>query len=149
MDLSDVFLETLWFMFLVAWIWLLVVILSDIFRDHELSGWAKGLWTLFLIVLPWLGAVTYLIVRGGSMNDRTRAAAQQNEQAFQQYVRQTAGTDAPSVSDELTKLAGLRDRGAISAEDYERAKAKVLGDQPAPSAPQQREPSQQRTSASA
>jgi hypothetical protein len=92
---------------------------------------------LFLIVLPWVGALTYLIVRGSSMNERARERAQQNEQAFRQYVQEAA---APSVSmaDELSKLADLRDRGAISAEDFEKAKAQVLGRAAAAGAPQQR-----------
>ena len=139
MSLWDVRVEIFWFMLLVAWIWLLIVIVSDIFRDHDLSGWGKAAWTLFLVVVPWVGALTYLIVRGQSMNDRTRAQAEQNEQASARYVQQTAASGAPSTADELSKLADLRDRGTISAEDYERAKAKVLGDRPAASAPQQRE----------
>lgn len=114
-----------WFMLLFAWIWLLITILSDIFRDRTMGGWGKALWVLFIIVLPWLGALIYLIARGGSMHERAVAQAQRNEDAFRQYVQQTAG--AGSTADELGKLADLRDRGAISAEDYEKAKAKVLG----------------------
>jgi hypothetical protein len=123
-----------WFMVLFAWIWLLISILGDIFRDHELSGWAKAGWTLFLIVLPWLGALTYLIVRGRSMNERSRAQAQRHEQAFRQYVQEAATPGQVSMADELGKLADLRDRGAISAADFEQAKAKVLGQAPEPSA---------------
>jgi Short C-terminal domain/Phospholipase_D-nuclease N-terminal len=139
MSLSDVLVEIFWFMILVTWIWLLIAILGDIFRDHELSGLGKGGWTLLLVVVPWLGAVAYLIVRGGSMNERTAAQAQRNEQAFQQYVQQTAAVGAPSTADELTKLAALRDGGTITTEEYERAKAKVLGAETVPSTPQQRD----------
>jgi hypothetical protein len=130
MSLWDVLVSIFWFMILFAWIGLLITIFGDIFRDHELSGWGKALWSLFLIVVPWLGTLVYLIARGPSMNRRTRAQAQRNEQAFDQYVRETAASTSPGVADELAKLAELRDRGAISTEDFERAKAKVLGQEP-------------------
>jgi hypothetical protein len=119
-------------MILFAWIWLLIAILGDIFRDHELSGWGKALWTFFLIVLPWLGALVYLIARGKSMNERARAQAQRNEQAFAQYVKDTAGPGTTGTADELAKLADLRDRGALTPEEFDRAKAKLLGHEPAP-----------------
>jgi Phospholipase_D-nuclease N-terminal/Short C-terminal domain len=121
-------------MILFAWIWMLIAILGDIFRDHELSGWGKALWTLFLIVVPWLGALVYLIARGRSMNERTIAQAQRNEQAFGQYVRQTAAAGTTSTADELSKLADLRDRGTLSVAEFELAKAKVLGARLAPTA---------------
>jgi len=79
MSLWDVMVSIFWFFVLFAWIWLMISILGDIFRDHQLSGWGKAGWTLFLIVVPWLGALTYLIVRGGAMNKRVRAQAQRNE----------------------------------------------------------------------
>ena len=139
MSLWDVMVSIFWFMMLFAWIWLLITILSDIFRDHEMSGWAKAAWTLFLIVVPWLGALMYLIVRGRSMNERAQAQAQRNERAFRQYVQEAATPGQVSTADELTKLADLRDRGAISAADYEQAKAKVLGQASAPSAALQRD----------
>ena len=126
MSLWDVFLSIFWFMLLFAWIWLLISIFGDLFRDHELSGWAKAAWTLFLIVLPWLGALIYLIARGRSMNERAIAQAQRNEQAFRQYV-QHAAADAPSTADELAKMADLRDRGTISEEEFAQAKARLLG----------------------
>jgi uncharacterized membrane protein YcjF (UPF0283 family) len=133
MSLWDVMVSTFWFFVLFAWILLLFQILGDIFRDNELSGWGKAAWCLFLIVLPWIGALTYLIARGRSMNERARARAQSEEQAARQYVRDVAGAAPVSTADELTKLAALRDRGAISADDYERAKAKVLGQTATPS----------------
>lgn len=132
MPLWDILVSIFWFMVLFAWIWLLIVILNDIFRDHELSGWAKALWTLFLIVVPWLGALVYLIARGSSMQARAAAHAARSEDAFRHYVRETAAEGKPSTADELAKLATLRDRGAISEQDYERAKAMVLTDERAP-----------------
>lgn len=130
MPLWDVVVSIFWFMILFTWIWLLIAIFADIFRDHELSGWGKAFWTLFLVILPWLGALVYLIARGKSMNERARAQAQRNEQAFGQYVRETAGTGTASTADELAKLADLRDRGTLSPEEFERAKAKVLSQEP-------------------
>src|SRR4051794_18893491 len=127
MSLWDVLVSIFWFMLLVAWFWLLISIITDLFRDSELGGGAKAVWCLFLIVVPWIGVVTYLIVRGKSMTGRSIAQAQKNEQAFQQCVRDTAGTGGTGVADELAKLAELRDGGKISAADYEQAKARVLG----------------------
>jgi hypothetical protein len=129
MDFWSVVGSIFWFMILFAWIMLLFRIFGDLFGDHELSGWGKALWTVFLIFLPWLGALVYLIARGRSMNERALAQAQRNEQAFGQYVRQTAGTGT-STADELSKLADLRDRGTISDEEFQHAKAKLLGRQP-------------------
>jgi hypothetical protein len=139
MPLWDVIVSIFWFMILFTWIWLLISIFGDIFRDHELSGWGKALWILFLVVVPWLGALVYLIARGRSMNERALARAQRNEEAFGQYVRQTAGTGTTSTADELAKLADLRDRGTISAEEFERAKAKVLGHGPVVAGPSHRD----------
>jgi Short C-terminal domain/Phospholipase_D-nuclease N-terminal len=121
--LLDVFLSMFWFMLLISWIWLIISIFGDIFRDRELGGGAKALWTLFLIFAPWLGAIVYLIVRGNSMNQRTLQAAQEREASMRAYVQQAAGT---STADELRQLGDLRAAGTISDEDYERAKAKVL-----------------------
>jgi len=126
MSLWDVMVSIFWFFVLFAWIWLLIAILGDIFRDHELSGWGKAGWTLFLIVLPWLGALTYLIVRGGAMNERTRAHAQRNEERSRQYIQETVASNSASTADELSKLSDLHDRGTISDGDYEKAKTKVL-----------------------
>jgi hypothetical protein len=133
MSLWDVLVSIFWFMLLAAWFWLLIGIITDLFRDPALGGGAKAVWCLFLIVLPWIGVVTYLIVRGTSMTGRSIAQAQKSEQAFQQYVRETAGPTQPSVADELGKLADLRDGGRISATDYEQAKARVLGSGTVPS----------------
>jgi hypothetical protein len=122
--LWDVFLSMFWFMLLVTWIWMIIAIFGDIFRDRELSGGAKALWTLFLIIVPWLGALTYLIVRGASMNERSAKAAEDSQASFRAYVQNAAGTTSPA--DELRKLSELRDGGVLSPAEYEQAKAKVL-----------------------
>ena len=128
MSLWDVLVSTFWFMLLFAWIWLFISIFGDLFRDHDLSGWGKALWTFFLIVMPWLGVLVYLIARGRSMNERALAQAQRNEHEFRQYVQQAAA-GSPSTADELAKLADLRDRGTISEQEFAQAKARLLGTQ--------------------
>jgi len=122
--LGDVIVSMFWFMLLVVWIWMIIAIFGDIFRDHELGGGAKALWTLFIIIIPWLGALVYLIVRGRSMNERALRAAKANDEHMRAYVRDAAGTT--STADELRKLTALRDEGVLSQEDYEKAKAKTL-----------------------
>jgi hypothetical protein len=123
--LLELFWTMLWFFLFIAWIWLLITIIADIFRSRDLGGWAKALWTLFLIVLPILGSLIYLIARGGSMADRAADEHAKREQALREYVRDAAGP-GPSVGDELTKLAGLRDAGTITEEEFQTGKAKLL-----------------------
>lgn len=108
----------------VIWIWILFTILIDLFRDHGLSGWAKAVWVVFLVFIPFLSALVYLIARGHGMRERTIKAAAEEKQHFDSYVREQAGS---SPADELHKLAELKDKGALSAEEFERAKAKLLG----------------------
>jgi hypothetical protein len=126
MSLWELMVSIFWFMLLVAWFWLLVTIVTDVFRDNQLSGVAKAGWCLFVLLLPWVGVLTYLLVRGRSMNERAMDEAARNERAFRQYVRQTAESGQPSIADELGRLADLHDRGKISAADYEQAKSQVL-----------------------
>ena len=108
----------------VIWIWILIWIFIDIFRSHDLSGWAKALWFLFVLFIPLIGVLVYLIVRGGSMHDRAVQQAQRQDQEARAYIRDAAGTQ--SSADQLTKLAELRDKGVISADEFEREKAKIL-----------------------
>jgi len=108
----------------VIWIWILIWVFIDIFRSHDLSGWAKALWFLFVLFIPLIGVLVYLIVRGGSMHERAQQQAHQQDREFRAYVQQAAGSQ--STADQLTKLADLRDRGVISAEEFEREKAKIL-----------------------
>ncbi len=121
--LLNIFWTMLEFFLWVVWIWLLILVFIDIFRSHDLSGWAKALWVLFVVIIPFLGVLVYLIARGGEMHERAARQAQAQNQEFRDYVRQSAGT---STADQLAKLADLRDRGVISAEEFEREKAKVL-----------------------
>ncbi|MET9886438.1 SHOCT domain-containing protein [Streptomyces sp. NPDC006430] len=112
-----VFLWILWFM-------LLFRVIGDIFRDDDLSGWGKAGWTVFVIILPFLGVFVYLIARGRGMGEREMKRAQQNEEQFRSYVRQNAGTT--SQAEELSRLAELKNHGDITAAEFERAKARVL-----------------------
>jgi len=107
----------------VIWIWILIWILIDIFRSHDLSGWVKALWFLFVLFIPLVGVLVYLIVRGGKMQERAVQQAQQDDKQFRSYVQDAAGT---STADQLSKLADLRDRGVITAEEFDREKAKIL-----------------------
>ena len=122
--LWDVIISTFWFMLLISWIWLVIAIFGDIFRDRELNGGKKAMWTILLILLPWLGAILYLIARGSSMNERAREVAQANEARMRAYVQDAAGST--SVADQLRELAELRDSSVITPEEYEQGKRKIL-----------------------
>jgi type VI protein secretion system component VasK len=130
-DSSYPLLNVFWTMFefflWIIWIWILIWIFIDIFRSRDLSGWAKALWFLFVLFIPLIGVLVYLIVRGSSMHERAVQDAQQQDKEFRQYVQQAAAGSPASTADQLSKLADLRDRGVISAEEFEREKAKVLG----------------------
>jgi Short C-terminal domain/Phospholipase_D-nuclease N-terminal len=121
---GELLLFTLEIFFFVIWVWILITILSDLFRDHELSGWAKAAWVFFLVFIPFLTALIYLIARGAGMRDRTIKAQADAKKHFDEYVREQAHAGSPA--DELHKLAELKDKGALSGEEFERAKAKLL-----------------------
>ena len=108
-----------------AWLMVLFTIFVDLFRDHEMSGWGKAAWVLFLIFVPFLAALIYLIARGSGMRERALAQQQEAQKQLDTYVRQTAGSG--STADELAKLAKLHDEKKISDQEYEQAKAKIVG----------------------
>jgi len=122
-DLGDALLTTLAIFFIVIWIWILITVLIDLFRDHELSGWAKAVWVFFLVFLPVITVLIYLIVRGDGMRERAMREQQHMQQASDEYIRSVAGS---SPVDQLHRLDELRARGAISQEEFERMKARVL-----------------------
>lgn len=130
MSLWDVMLSMLWFMLLVAWFWLMITIVTDIFRDEDMSGFGKAAWCIFVVVLPWVGVLTYLLARGRSMTERSAREATRNDQAFREYVRQAAGSTESSIAGELARLSDLHEQGRISTADYELAKGRVLGQSP-------------------
>jgi Short C-terminal domain/Phospholipase_D-nuclease N-terminal len=125
--LLDIFWTMLEIFVFVIWIWLLIIVFSDIFRSHDMGGGAKALWVIFVVILPYIGVLVYLIARGGKMHERAEAQAQQAQSQFDAYVKQTAGTSGSSSADQLTKLADLKAKGIITDAEFEAEKAKVLG----------------------
>jgi Phospholipase_D-nuclease N-terminal/Short C-terminal domain len=123
-DFGEGLLFILEFFLLVAWFWILITIIGDLFRDHETSGVVKAVWVFFLIFLPFLGVLIYLIVRGNGMRDRTIKAQADAKKEFDSYVRDQAQASSPA--DELHKLNDLKEKGALSPEEYQQAKAKIL-----------------------
>jgi hypothetical protein len=119
---GDALLTVVEFAFLFLWIWIAITVILDVFRSHDLSNMAKALWLLFIFVLPLLGVLAYLIVRGHTMHEH-QAADQARFQAFQKFV---ASGSSQGPADDLNKLADLRDRGILNDDEFERAKAKVL-----------------------
>ncbi|MFH9468828.1 PLDc N-terminal domain-containing protein [Streptomyces clavifer] len=128
--LLDVFLTMMYLFLWVMWFFLLFKVITDIFRDHSMGGWAKAAWLVLVIVLPYLGVLIYMIVRGRGMSGRDVKQAEDREAAFRQYVKQAAGPEgggkAGSYVDDLAKLAELKDKGHLDQAEYERAKAKLL-----------------------
>jgi Short C-terminal domain/Phospholipase_D-nuclease N-terminal len=122
-SLGDALLVALEIFFFVIWIWILITVLVDLFRDHELSGWAKAVWVFFLVFVPVIAVLIYLIVRGDGMRQRAIEEQKHMQQASQEYIRAVAGS---SPVDQLHRLDELRARGAISQEEFERLKARVL-----------------------
>lgn len=126
--LLDLFLTMLYFFLWVAWIFLLVRIVLDIFRSADLGGWAKAGWLLFILVLPFLGVLVYLVARGGRMHEREVGAVRQQEEQVQQYLRQAVHNPprGQSTASELERLAALRDQGVLTDDEFTREKSKVL-----------------------
>lgn len=123
MPLLNLFWAMLWFFLFIIWLWLLVTIFIDIFRSDDMGGWAKALWVVFVVVLPLLGVLVYLIARGGSMQERAMREAAEREKASRQYIQEVAST---STADELEKLKGLHDRGVLTDDEFAAQKAKLL-----------------------
>ena len=124
MPLLDLFWSMLWFFLWIVWFWLLITIFADIFRSEDLSGWGKALWVAFTVFLPYLGVFVYLIARGQSMHERAQRHAAQADQATRAYIKDVAGQASPS--EELARLAQLRDAGTLSEEEFRAQKAKIL-----------------------
>jgi len=122
---GQVLFSMLWFFLAVIWVMLLFTVFADIFRSDDLSGGGKALWTLCVIVVPYVGVFVYLIVRGRHMNEHAARRAQAQEEATRNYVRDVAGATS-TPAEELAKLAELEARGAITHEDFVKAKVKIL-----------------------
>lgn len=126
-QVGEVLWTFIWFTFIFIWIWLAISVFIDIFRSHDLSGVAKAIWILFIIIVPLIAILIYLIVRGDKMRVHAVEAAKAQDEAAQEYIRQAAGT-ASSPADELHRLADLKDRGVIDQAEFDRLKAKVIAD---------------------
>jgi hypothetical protein len=124
-QVGQVVWSILWFTLFFMWIWLVISIFADILRSHDLGGWGKALWTIFVIFLPFLGVLVYLIARGHKMNERAIQQAQAQDEAARAYIRETVAS-GPTSADEIAKAAQLRDSGAITDEEYQALKAKAL-----------------------
>jgi ABC-type multidrug transport system fused ATPase/permease subunit len=120
----DIFLTMLEVFLFIIWIYLIFVVFLDIFRSHDMGGLAKALWVIGLIIFPFLGVFIYLIARGGKMHERAAQAAQAQQQAFNAYVQDAAGSN---TADQLATLADLKEKGALTEDEFAAQKAKILG----------------------
>ena len=122
------FMDVLWsmiiFFFWVIWIWIVITVLIDVFRRHDIGGFAKALWVIFVVILPWLGVLVYLIVEHDGMRDRSVQQAQAQRAQFDDYVRDAAGSGGSAA--EIAKAKELLDSGAITQEEFAALKAKAL-----------------------
>jgi hypothetical protein len=126
MPLLDLFWAMLWFFLFFVWIWLLITVFGDIFRSKDMSGWGKALWTIFVIVFPYLGVFIYLIVRGGSMQERAMEEMAAREEMTRKYIQEVSSSGGASTADELAKLGQLKAQGVLSDEEFAAQKAKLL-----------------------
>jgi len=123
--LLNIFWTTIMLFLWILWIFLLIYIITDVFRSNDLSGWAKALWTIFIILLPFLGVLIYLIARGDTMQKRQMREYQETDQAMRSYIKDAAGTQQ-STADEVTKLASLRDQGVLTEQEFLNQKQRLL-----------------------
>ncbi|HEX6664546.1 MAG TPA: SHOCT domain-containing protein [Gaiellaceae bacterium] len=123
------FLDVMWTMIVffawVIWFWMLITVLSDVFRRHDISGWGKAGWTIFVIFLPFIGVLSYLIAQSGGMADRSTQAAQTSQAQTDEYIRSVAAQSDPA--EQIARAKELLDSGAISATEYDALKQKALG----------------------
>jgi hypothetical protein len=122
-QVGQVVWSMLWFTMFFLWIWVMVVVFGDIFRSRDLGGWGKALWTLFIIFLPFLGAVSYFIARGNKMGQHRIEDAQRADMAMRAYIRDTVSS---TPADDLSALVDLRDRGLVNQEEYEAMRARIV-----------------------
>lgn len=124
MPLLDLFFAMLWFFIFIAWIWTVISVVADVFRSDDMGGGAKALWVAFIIIVPWIGVVSYLIARGSGMAQRRYDDAVAREEAVRSYIQDAAS--GPSTADELKKLADLKASGALTDDEFAAQKAKLL-----------------------
>lgn len=119
----DIFWSIFWLFLMLAWIWVVISVLADVFRSRDLGGVAKALWVLFIIVIPWLGVLAYIIARGDKMEENQRDALKQMESAQRDYIRNMAGS---SPATELEKLAALKASGVLTEDEFAAMKSRIL-----------------------
>ena len=125
---GQVFWSMLWFFLFFIWIWVLFIVFADIFRSDDMNGWAKAIWVIFVVIVPWLGVLVYLIARGHKMQEHQVKAAQAADAATRQYIQSVAGSGSGAgAADEIARLAALKDQGVISDAEFQAGKAKALG----------------------
>jgi hypothetical protein len=121
------FFDILWsivlLFLLVAWIWVVISVLADVFRSRDMRGISKALWVLLIILIPWLGVLAYILIRGDRMQENQLQAVKQFEDAQRDYLRSVVGT---SPATELEKLAALKEKGVLSEEEFAAQKARIL-----------------------
>ncbi|MGR3373895.1 MAG: SHOCT domain-containing protein [Pseudooceanicola nanhaiensis] len=125
----DLIWSMFWFFLLIAWFWVLISVVADIFRSRDLGGFAKAIWVMFVILIPWLGVLVYLIARGGKMEEHNREAVASMEKAQREYIMSVAGTGGAagaSTTEQLEKLATLKEKGVLTEEEFAAQKAKLL-----------------------
>jgi hypothetical protein len=132
---GEVFLSMLWLFLWIIWIWLLVMVFVDIFRSHDLSGWVKALWVIFVVLLPYLGVLVYLIARGSKIHEHAVRDVQAQDTYARQYIRETVGASGGGPADQIAKLADLKAQGVIDDEEFARLKAKVVESTTSPASP--------------
>jgi len=115
----------LWFFMFIIWFWLLMTVFGDIFRSDDLGGWGKALWIVFIVLFIWLGVLVYFIARGKGMQERSIKAMAAQQAAQREYIQAVAGSSS-SASEEIARLAELRDKGAITDEEFAALKTKAL-----------------------
>ncbi|WP_170603264.1 SHOCT domain-containing protein [Ruegeria arenilitoris] len=120
----DIVWSIFWLFLMVAWFWVMISVVADVFRSKDLSGFAKAVWIAFVILIPWLGVLAYLIVRGDKMHEHNVQAMNDIEQAQKDYIRSVASV---SAADELERLSALKEKGVLTEEEFASQKAKILG----------------------
>jgi hypothetical protein len=123
---GQVFWSLIWFFLFFAYIWVLITILMDLFRDHDMSGWAKAVWIIALLFVPLITMLVYLIARGGGMGERAMKQAQRQQQAMNEYIRATAAGSSNTPADQIAQAQKLLDAGTISQDEFNALKAKAL-----------------------
>jgi len=124
--LLDLFWTMLELFLFIVWIWLLIVVFTDIFRSHDLGGFAKALWVIFVIILPFLGVFIYLIARGGKMQEHADQQAKDQDQAMRSYIQDVNASSGGGTADQLAKLNDLKNQGVLTDAEFEAQKAKLL-----------------------